>query len=101
MTMVDDATWRLLLLDARTQNGWTSQTVEDAVLHRLYELARMGPTAMNSQPVRLVFAKSREAKERLRPALAPANVDKAMAAPVTNEAASDTSHAAASASSPG
>ena len=90
MTMVDDATWRLLLLDARTQNGWTSQTVEDAVLHRLYELARMGPTAMNSQPVRLVFAKSREAKERLRPALAPANVDKAMAAPVTAIVAYDT-----------
>ncbi|MDY0003244.1 MAG: malonic semialdehyde reductase [Polyangia bacterium] len=83
MNPLEDDAWRLLLLDARTHNGWSPQPIEDALLHRLYELVRMGPTAMNSQPVRLLFVKSPEAKERLRPALASGNVDKTMAAPVT------------------
>jgi len=33
--------------------------------------------------MRIVFVRSKEAKERLRPALAPGNVDKTMAAPAT------------------
>lgn len=90
MPALDSETWRQLLLDARTHNGWIDQPVDDALLRRLYELARMGPTAMNSQPVRLVFVRSREAKERLRPTLAAGNVDKTMAAPVTAIVAYDT-----------
>ena len=90
MKHLDDTVWRQLLLDARTHNGWSGEPLDDAVLRRLYELARMGPTAMNSQPVRLVFVKSTEAKERLRPALAAGNVDKTMAAPVTAIVAYDT-----------
>ncbi len=43
----------------------------------------MGPTAANTTPMRLVFVKTPQAKERLRPALAPGNVDKTMAAPAT------------------
>ena len=90
MTILDEAAWRLLLVDAQTHYHWLDEPVDDAVLRRLYELARMAPTAMNCQPVRLVFVKSREAKERLRPALAPGNVDKTMAAPVTAIVAYDT-----------
>lgn len=90
MPALDSETWRQLFLDARTHNGWIDQPVDDALLRRLYELARMGPTSMNSQPVRLVFVKSREAKERLRPTLAVGNVDKTMAAPVTAIVAYDT-----------
>ena len=41
----------------------------------------MGPTSGNCLPMRIVFVRSKEAKERLRPALAPGNVDKTMAAP--------------------
>jgi 3-hydroxypropanoate dehydrogenase len=43
----------------------------------------MGPTSANMCPMRLVFVKSKAAKEKLKPALSPANVDKTMAAPVT------------------
>src|SRR3546814_11208500 len=42
----------------------------------------MGPTSANMSPVRIVFVKSAAAKERLRPALSPGNLDKTMAAPV-------------------
>jgi len=54
MRTLDDSAWSQLLLDARTHNSWASRPVEDTTLRRLYELARMGPTAMNCQPVRLV-----------------------------------------------
>jgi 3-hydroxypropanoate dehydrogenase len=39
--------------------------------------------------MRIVFVKSQEAKERLRPALAPGNVEKTMTAPATAIVAHD------------
>jgi 3-hydroxypropanoate dehydrogenase len=73
----------LLFTDAHTHNGWVDRPVDDATLRRLYELARLPPTHANSQPMRLVFVRSAAAKEKLRPALSPGNVDKTMAAPAT------------------
>ena len=72
-----------LFLEARTHGHWQSRPVSDDLLRQLYDLARMPPTSANSQPMRVVFVKSPEAKERLKPLLAPGNVDKVMAAPVT------------------
>jgi 3-hydroxypropanoate dehydrogenase len=73
----------LLFREARTHNGWRDEPVDEALLRRVYDLARMGPTSANMCPMRVVFVKSREAKERLRPALDAGNVDKTMKAPVT------------------
>jgi len=42
-----------------------------------------GPTTGNSQPARIFFLRSQEAKERLKPALSPGNLEKTMSAPVT------------------
>ncbi len=81
--MIDLAARNALFLEARTQNGWLDQPVTDEQLRRIYELASMGPTASNGQPARFLFLRSREAKERLRPALTPGNLEKTMAAPVT------------------
>ena len=86
---LDAGSLQQLFLAARTHNRWLPEPVDDGVLRELYALARMAPTAANSQPLRLVFLTSREAKERLRPALAPANVEKTMAAPVTAIVAHD------------
>ncbi|MBK7794285.1 MAG: malonic semialdehyde reductase [Betaproteobacteria bacterium] len=80
---LDDRALDTLFRHARTHNGFTAEPVVDATLHELYDLLRWGPTAANSCPGRFVFLRSREAKERLRPALSPGNVDKTMAAPVT------------------
>ena len=80
-----------LLRAARgTQNAWQERAVEDALLHRLYDLFRWGPTSANCSPARVLFLKSREAKERLAPALSSTNLDKTMAAPVTAIVAYDT-----------
>jgi 3-hydroxypropanoate dehydrogenase len=53
-------------------------------------VARFGPTSANSSPARFVFLITPQAKERLRPALSPTNVEKTMTAPVTVIVAWDT-----------
>ena len=68
---------------ARTHNVWLDKPVADALLRQVYDLAKMGPTSANMCPMRIVFVKSPEAKERLKPALDAGNVNKTMAAPVT------------------
>jgi len=72
-----------LFRNARTHNAWQKKDVPEALLHELYELLKWGPTSANCSPARLVFVKSPEAKAKLRAALAPGNVEKTMAAPVT------------------
>ncbi|WP_298727331.1 malonic semialdehyde reductase [uncultured Ferrovibrio sp.] len=79
-----------LFLSARTQNGWLDKPVSDQTLREIYEIAKMGPTSMNTQPMRVLFLRSPEAKQRLAPALSPGNLDKTMLAPVTAIIARDT-----------
>ena len=68
---------------ARTYNSWLDRPVSDETLRQLYDLLKWGPTSANSSPARFLFIRSQQAKERLRPTLAPGNVEKTMAAPVT------------------
>ena len=76
--------------EARTHNVWLPRPVSSEVLRHVYQLAAFGPTSANTTPARFVFLTTPEAKERLRPALAPLNVEKTMAAPVTVIIAWDT-----------
>jgi 3-hydroxypropanoate dehydrogenase len=80
----------LIFRAARTHNVWLDKPVDDALLKQAYDLAKMGPTSANMSPLRVVFVKSRESKERLKPALDAGNVDKTMKAPVTAIFAMDT-----------
>ena len=80
----------LLFGNARSQNGWQAKPVSDEQLRALYEVMKWAPTTMNTQPGRILFLRSSEAKARLKPALNPGNVDKTMAAPVTAIIAYDT-----------
>lgn len=79
-----------VFLKARTANKFSSKPVSDDTLHALYELCKWGPTSLNCQPMRLVFVKSLQAKERLKSTLMAGNVDKTMAAPATAIVAMDT-----------
>src|SRR5262245_54546699 len=72
-----------LFREARTHYAWRDEPVTDETLRRLYEVMKWGPTSANGGPARFVFLRSLEAKERLRPTLAPGNVEKTMTAPVT------------------
>jgi len=79
-----------LFRKARTHSAWLPEPVPVRLLHEAYELARLGPTSANGSPVRFVFLTTPGGKARLRPVLAPGNVDKTMAAPVTVIIAWDT-----------
>src|ERR1700677_5278539 len=79
-----------LFREARTHNAWLPRRVPTALLREIYDLARWGPTSANSSPARFVFLESEAAKARLVPALAPLNVEKTKAAPVTAIVAWDT-----------
>src|SRR6185503_19873757 len=80
---LDDAVLDQLFRSARTHSAWLDKPVSDESLKQLYDVMKWGPTSAKSSPARFVFIRSPEAKERLRPTLAPGNVDKTMAAPVT------------------
>jgi 3-hydroxypropanoate dehydrogenase len=79
---IDDAALRQVFLDARTHNKWEPRDVPDSVLQQLVQLLIMAPTSANCSPARLVFVKSKDAKERLKPHLSEGNRDKTMEAPV-------------------
>jgi nitroreductase len=87
---IDNHALEQLFFNARTANGFLDQPVSAELLRRVYDIAKMGPTSMNTQPTRYVFLTTAASKERLLPALNPGNVDKTKTAPVTVIVANDT-----------
>jgi 3-hydroxypropanoate dehydrogenase len=83
MPALDAAALDQLFRTARSHNGWLPKPVTDDELRAVYELMKWAPTSANSSPARIVFVRSRQGKERLRPALSPGNLEKTMAAPAT------------------
>jgi 3-hydroxypropanoate dehydrogenase len=81
--VMNDEALDQIFREARTYNGWQDKPVTDDMLKQVYELMKWGPTSANGSPARFVFLRSQESKERLRPLLAPGNVEKTMTAPVT------------------
>jgi len=71
-----------LFTDARTTYNWLDQDVSDDILAAAWDLAKMGPTAMNCQPLRLKVVRTKEDKDRLRPLMAAGNQEKIDHAPV-------------------
>jgi 3-hydroxypropanoate dehydrogenase len=83
MNILSDEALDTLFREARSYNAWLEKPVAEETLRKLYELQKWGPTSANSCPARFIFIRSAKAKERLRPALSPGNVEKTMTAPVT------------------
>ena len=79
----NDSALDLIFRNARTLTAWIDKPVPEAVLRAVWDLAKLGPTAANCCPARIVFVVSPEAKARLKPCLSPGNVDKTMNAPAT------------------
>lgn len=78
---IDDRTADLLFRDAHTTYAFTDEPVSDEQLHAIFELVKWAPTAMNSQPLRIVYLRD-EAKDRLIPLLNEGNRPKSQSAPV-------------------
>lgn len=81
--MLSDDALDLIFRSARTHDAFAPEPIDPALLRRVWDLARMGPTSANSQPCRVVFVVSPEAKAKLEPALSRGNRAKTMAAPAT------------------
>ncbi len=79
---LDSMAQKQLFTEARTRNGWQQRALDDDLLEQLYDLAKWGPTAANSNPARFIFVRSPEGKKRLERHLSPGNVAKTAGAPV-------------------
>jgi 3-hydroxypropanoate dehydrogenase len=71
-----------LFRSARRHSDWLDRAVDDNLLRELYGLMKWDPTSANCTPARLVFVRTPQANERLKPRLAAGNVNKSMTAPV-------------------
>lgn len=82
MTRLSEDQITALFREPRTMRKFTDRPVTDDQLREIQELTYLGPTAFNSQPLRITWIKSSEARERLVKHLIEANQEKARQAPV-------------------
>ena len=87
---VNDHALGIIFRDARTRNGWLDRPVPEELLRKIFADAIMGPTTVNSLPLRIAFVTTEGTKQRLAPALDAGNLKKTMQAPVTAIFAFDT-----------
>jgi 3-hydroxypropanoate dehydrogenase len=79
---LDDHALDRLFREAHSHNAWQQKEVPDSLLHELHEVMKWGPTSVNCWPLRVIFVKSADGKERLLPCVAEGNVEKTRTAPV-------------------
>lgn len=82
MTQATQSDLELLFTSARSHNGWQDKPVSAELLAQVHDLAKWGPTTTNACPARFLFITTPEAKEKLKPTLMSANIEKSMTAPV-------------------
>lgn len=63
-TALDDKALDQVFREARTHNSWQDRRVSEAVLRRLYDPLKMGPSSANCSPTRFVFVQSSTAMKR-------------------------------------
>lgn len=88
--LLDKADLDLLFGAAHTTYRFTDEPVSDDELRAIYEHLRWAPTAQNSQPLRIAYVRTPEAKERLLRHLPEGNRPKSISAPVVAILAADT-----------
>lgn len=72
-----------LFIEARSLSKWQDKPVSADLLKDIYDLAKLGPTSANCQPLRIVFVASPDGKAKLKDCLFEGNVEQTMTAPVT------------------
>jgi 3-hydroxypropanoate dehydrogenase len=78
---IDPAAVDAIFAEARTANSFTGEVSEDQA-RAIYELTKFGPTAFNSQPLRVTYVRSDEARATLVDALSAGNRAKTASAPL-------------------
>lgn len=82
MTRLNEEQLVALFHEPRTAYSFTDEPVTDEQLRRIQELTFYGPSAFNSQPLRITWIKSPEARERLISHLVDGNKPKSESAPM-------------------
>jgi 3-hydroxypropanoate dehydrogenase len=86
-----DAKARHVLFDgARTANTFADTPVSDAELSEIWELTKWAPTAANTQPLRVLFVRPGDGRDRLVKHMAEGNQAKTQSAPAVAVLAMDT-----------
>jgi len=88
--MTDEKILDRMLRDARSHSDFTDKPVPEDLLRAAHELMKWGPTSANSQPMRILYLRSKESREKLRPSLSATNLEKTMRAPLVALVAYDT-----------
>ena len=83
MTATETGFLAAIFREARTFSHWQARPVSEAMVESAFELACLGPTSANCQPLRLVLVRSPSAKERLLPCVSSGNYEKVRTAPIT------------------
>jgi 3-hydroxypropanoate dehydrogenase len=78
---LDDAGRALLFTEARSANSFADVPVTDEELTSIWNLARWSPSMANSQPLRVLFVRTPEARQRLGAHMAEGNRAKTVSAP--------------------
>ncbi len=68
--VIDAAAVDAIFAEARTANSFTGEVTEEQA-RAIYELTKFGPTAFNSQPLRVTYVRSDEARAKLVETLSP------------------------------
>jgi len=79
----------LLFREAHTAKKFTDEPVSDEQVAAIYDLIKWGPTMTNSQPMRIVLARSEDARERVVSHMLPNNAEKTASAPLIAVLAAD------------
>ena len=80
----------LLFREAHTVNAFTAEPVTDEQVAAIYDLVKYAPTAMNTQPLRVLLVRDGEPRDRLLKHMADGNRDKTANAPLVAVLAADT-----------
>ena len=80
--ILSDTALDQLFREARTHQYFDGREVTDDQITAIWDLLKMAPTSMNQLPLRIVWCKSQEAKDRLAAHAAEGNVEKVKNAPV-------------------
>jgi 3-hydroxypropanoate dehydrogenase len=78
---LDDAGRALLFTEARSANSFADVPVTDEELTDIWNLARWSPSMANSQPLRVLYVRTQEARERLGAHMSEGNRAKTISAP--------------------
>lgn len=87
---LDESGRAALFTEARTANTFAATPVADVELSDIWDLAKWGPTAANTQPLRVLYVRTGQGRDRLVRHMHEGNKAKTASAPATAVLAVDT-----------